>query len=111
MVVDIIHPGKPNLSKDDLKEKLATMYRTTADVIMPFGFKTDFGGGRSTGFALIYDNVDALQKIEPKYRLQRFLPKKDKVGGRRQRKELKNRKKKVTGKKTTELGSCKRNGQ
>merc|ERR1711939_731468 len=109
MVVDIIHPGKPNMSKQDIKEKLATMYRTTADVVMPFGFKTDFGGGRSTGFALVYDNVDALKKIEPNYRLQRFLPKQDKMGGRRQRKELKNRKKKVKGKKKTEMGSCRRN--
>ena len=111
MVVDVIHPGKPNMSKLDLKEKLATMYRTTSDVVMPFGFKTDFGGGRSTGFALIYDNADSLKKIEPKYRLDRFLPKKDKMGGRRQRKELKNRKKKVKAGKKTEMGSCKRNSK
>ena len=87
------------------------MFRTTADVIMPFGFKTDFGGGRSTGFALIYDNLDALKKVEPSYRVKRFLPKEDKKGGRRQRKELKNRKKKVKGKKKTEMGSYKRNGK
>ena len=111
MVVDIIHPGKANLSKEELKEKLATMYRTTADVVMPFGFRTDFGGGRSTGFALIYDNLDSMKKIEPTYRLARFQPKKDKTGGRRQRKELKNRKKKVSGTKKTELGSCKRGGK
>lgn len=111
MVVDIIHPGKANLSKSEIKDKLATMYRTTSDVVMPFGFKTDFGGGRSTGFALIYDNVDILKKIEPTYRLARYLPKKDKNSGRRQRKELKNRKKKVNGGKKTEMGSCKRNGK
>lgn len=111
MVVDVIHPGKANLSKEELKEKLATMYRTTADVIMPFGFRTDFGGGRSTGFALIYDDVDAMKKIEPAYRLARFQPKKDKTGGRRQRKELKNRKKKVSATKKSELGSYKRNGK
>merc|ERR1712241_710699 len=110
MVVDVIHPGKPNISKNELKEKLATMYRTTGDVVMPFGFKTDFGGGRSPGFALIYDNVDALKKVEPKYRIKRFEAKEDKKGGRRQRKELKNRKKKVSGKAKSEMGSCKRNG-
>jgi len=110
MVVDIIHPGKANLSKLEIKEKLATMYKTTGDVVMPFGFKTDFGGGRSTGFALIYDNFDALKKIEMTYKLARYEPKVDKKGGRRQRKELKNRKKKVKGGKKTEMGSCKRNG-
>ena len=44
-------------------------------------------------------------------RLARFMPKKEKASGRRQRKELKNRKKKVSGKEKTKLGSCKRNGK
>jgi ribosomal protein S24E len=30
-----------------------------------------FGGGKSTGFGLIYDNLDAAKKFEPKYRLVR----------------------------------------
>ena len=36
-----------------------------------FGFKTAFGGGKSTGFALIYDSLDEAKKFEPKYRLVR----------------------------------------
>ena len=57
-VVDILHPGKPTVSKKDVREKLAKMYKTTPDVIFAFGFRTDFGGGRTTGFALIYDALD-----------------------------------------------------
>ena len=30
-----------------------------------------FGGGKSTGFGLIYDSVDNAKKFEPKYRLVR----------------------------------------
>lgn len=30
-----------------------------------------FGGGKSTGFGLIYDTIDAAKKFEPKYRLIR----------------------------------------
>ncbi len=30
-----------------------------------------FGGGKSTGFGLIYDNLDSAKKFEPKYRLIR----------------------------------------
>lgn len=30
-----------------------------------------FGGGKSTGFGLVYDNLDAAKKFEPKYRLIR----------------------------------------
>jgi small subunit ribosomal protein S24e len=30
-----------------------------------------FGGGKSTGFALIYDTLEAAKKYEPKFRLAR----------------------------------------
>ena len=36
--------------------------------ITMFGFRTAFGGGKSTGFGLIYDTLDSLNKLEPKYR-------------------------------------------
>lgn len=36
-----------------------------------FGFKTQFGGGKSTGFGLVYDSIDAAKKFEPKHRLRR----------------------------------------
>ena len=36
-----------------------------------YGFKVAFGGGRSTGFGMIYDNLVAAKKFEPKYRLTR----------------------------------------
>lgn len=34
--------------------------------------KTHFGGGKSTGFALIYDSNEAMKKFEPHYRLVRY---------------------------------------
>ena len=70
-MVDILHPGRPNVSKAEIREKLAKVYKTTPDVIFCFGFKTAYGGGRSTGFALIYDSLDFAKKFEPKYRLAR----------------------------------------
>ena len=39
--------------------------------IIVFGFRTAFGGGKSTGFALIYDTIEDAKKYEPKYRLAR----------------------------------------
>lgn len=47
------------------------MYKTTPDVVFVFGFKTQFGGGKTTGFAMIYDSLDYAKKNEPKYRLSR----------------------------------------
>lgn len=36
-----------------------------------FGFKTQFGGGKSTGFAIIYDSIEDALDTEPRYRLVR----------------------------------------
>ena len=36
-----------------------------------FGLRTQFGGGKTTGFALVYDSPEALKKFEPHYRLVR----------------------------------------
>lgn len=70
-VVDVIHPGKGSVPKTEIREKLAKIYKTTPDVIFCFGFRTQFGGGKSSGFALIYDTLDYAKKFEPKYRLIR----------------------------------------
>ena len=65
--------------------------------IVLFGFKTVFGGGKSTGFCLIYDSLDAAKKFEPKYRLARNGVIPGRSGSRKQIKEKKNRDKKVWG--------------
>jgi len=63
MVVDVLHPNRPNVSKDDLRTKLAELYKANKNQISVFGFRTQYGGGKSTGFALIYDTYEALKKI------------------------------------------------
>jgi small subunit ribosomal protein S24e len=97
MIVDVIHPNLANVSKVDIRSKLAKMYSTDKDNVIAFGFKTKFGGGKSTGFALVYDTIDAAKKYEPKYRLARQGLAKHEKSGRKQRKEKKNRAKKVRG--------------
>ena len=59
------------MSKDDLRGKLAELYKANKDQISCFGFRTQYGGGKSTGFALIYDSKEAMKKFEPRYRLVR----------------------------------------
>ncbi|RRT67011.1 hypothetical protein B296_00035171, partial [Ensete ventricosum] len=83
-VIDVLHPGRANVSKvfclfwwsatlqAELKEKLAKLYEVRdPDTIFVFKFRTHFGGGKSTGFGLIYDTVENAKKYEPKYRLIR----------------------------------------
>ncbi|KAL1975384.1 hypothetical protein VTN31DRAFT_3776 [Thermomyces dupontii] len=98
MVVDVLHPNRPNVSKDELREKLAELYKANKDQVSVFGFRTQYGGGKSTGFALIYDSHEALKKFEPRHRLVRFgLAEKIEKASRQQRKQRKNRAKKFRG--------------
>ncbi|KAI8372688.1 ribosomal protein L23/L15e core domain-containing protein [Radiomyces spectabilis] len=108
MVVDVIHPGLANLSKDQIREKLGKMYKAEKEVVSVFGFKTHFGGGKTTGFGLIYDSVEALKKFEPKYRLARIGLAEPGKGGRKQRKEKKNRAKKFRGTKKSKASAGKK---
>ena len=58
--------------KAELKQKLAELYSVKdTQAISVFKFRTHFGGGKSTGFGLIYDSVESAKKYEPKYRLIR----------------------------------------
>ncbi|KAL6438452.1 hypothetical protein ACFW04_004510 [Cataglyphis niger] len=106
MVVDVIHPGQPSVRKTEIREKLAKMYKVTPDVVFVFGFQTNFGGGKSTGFALIYDTLDFAKKFEPKYRLARHGLFEKQKQTRKQRKERKNRMKKVRGTKKSKVGAA-----
>ena len=73
-IIDVLHPNRPNVSKDELSERLSKIYKTEKGRVVTFGFRTAFGGGRSTGFGLIYDDEASQRKFEPKYRLIRVRP-------------------------------------
>lgn len=62
----MIHPDMSNVSKAAIKTKLAQVLKSKEEQIAVFGLKTKFGGGRSTGFALIYDSQDARKKMDGK---------------------------------------------
>mmetsp|Transcript_31278 Transcript_31278/g.43347 ORF Transcript_31278/g.43347 Transcript_31278/m.43347 type:complete len:124 (+) Transcript_31278:83-454(+) len=97
-IIDVLHPGLANVSKADLKEKLSKMYSAPdTTCISLFGFRTHFGGGKSSGFGLIYDNIAATKKFEPKHRQIRLGLADKTQKSRKQIKERKNRSKKVRG--------------
>ncbi|CEP60088.1 40S ribosomal protein eS24 LALA0_S01e02784g [Lachancea lanzarotensis] len=97
-VVDVLHPNRANVSKDELRERIADAYKTEKDAVSVFGFRTQFGGGKSIGFGLIYNSVADAKRFEPTYRLVRYgLATKVEKASRQQRKQKKNRDKKVFG--------------
>lgn len=97
MIVDVIHPGRANVPRAELQEVVGNMHKTDAKLTVLFGFRTKFGGGKSTGFCVIYDNEEAIRKFEPKHRLirQGFLEKKE--YSRKAIKEAKNKGRKIRG--------------
>ncbi|KAI1501321.1 putative 40S ribosomal protein S24 [Biscogniauxia marginata] len=98
MVVDILHPGHANISKEQLREKLCTLFKAQKDQISVFGLRTHYGGGKTTGFSLVYDSPEAMKKFEPRYRLCRVgLATRPEKASRQQRKQRKNRQKTLRG--------------
>jgi small subunit ribosomal protein S24e len=97
MVVDVIHPGRANVAKAELSDLLAGMYKADPKLTITFGFRTKFGGGKSTGFCLIYDNHESMIKFEPKHRIVRKGEMEKKERSRKAIKEAKNKGLKVRG--------------
>ena len=96
-VVDVIHPNKANVSKNDLRSEIANYLHSKQENVVVFGMRTAFGGGKSSGFALIYDTEEDLIKFEPKYRLVRLGLLEQAEGSKKNRAELKQKAKKVRG--------------
>ena len=82
----------------ELQEKIAKMYNVSDEkCVSIFGFRTAFGGGKSTGFGLIYNDLEAMKKFEPKHRLIRAGLQTAVQKSRKNIKEKKNRVKKLRG--------------
>eukprot|EP00996_Jenningsia_fusiforme_P002575 NODE_3402_length_983_cov_189.204497_g3124_i0.p1 GENE.NODE_3402_length_983_cov_189.204497_g3124_i0~~NODE_3402_length_983_cov_189.204497_g3124_i0.p1 ORF type:complete len:141 (-),score=37.17 NODE_3402_length_983_cov_189.204497_g3124_i0:458-880(-) len=109
-IVEVGHPGRGTVPKAEIQEKLAQLFKVKEkNTIVIYGFKTAFGGGKSTGFGCLYDSLAWCKRYEPRYRLIRLGLAKKREGSRKQRKEKKNRMKKVRGtKKSKAAGATKK---
>ena len=67
----MIHPELPGVKKADIKANIAKKFKASEDRIAVFGVKAKFGGGRSSGFVTVYDDVDARKKYDTKTNLVR----------------------------------------
>ena len=108
MVLEVLHPGQANVSIEKITELVAKKFKADTKNVVAFGFHTHFGGGRSTGFVLVYDNRDYLLKYEPRYRLTRLKIVEQKLNNRKARKELKTKRKKVRGKEKSKIQAGKK---
>jgi len=86
MVVDCYHPASQKVTKDQIKEVLRQKFKKTHVVLIQV--KKLFGGGRTKGYALVYDNEESMKRIETVRRLDRearekLAPKDRKKGGKK----------------------------
>merc|ERR1711972_1153000 len=107
MIVDLAHGEAATPASFKVRESLAKMYKSTPDCVIVYGMQTKFGGGNTTGFANIYDSLDYLKKNEVRFRQVRAgIAEKVEKKARAQRRQLKNRKKKVKGTAKSKVGSA-----
>lgn len=72
-MIELIHPESAGVKKSVIKTELAKKFKcqNQEDRIAVFGLKAKYGGGRSSGFATIYDDLDARKKYDTKPNLHR----------------------------------------
>ena len=96
-VVEVSHPNRSSQPKEEVTKLVAQIMKADVKNTVVFGFSTAFGGGRSTGFGLVYDSADMLKKIEPKHRLIRLGLATKKTRTRKQWKDSKRKAKRTWG--------------
>ena len=67
----MVHPELANVPKAEVRKKLAEKNKTKEECVVIYGLKTKFGGGKSTGFALIYTDFDSRKKYDSRKDLLR----------------------------------------
>jgi small subunit ribosomal protein S24e len=70
-LVDVFHSAEQKITKEQIREYVRTHFKKQH--VSLFGVKKYFGGGRTQGFCLIYDNEDSLRKFEPPSRIRRVF--------------------------------------
>merc|ERR1719272_518968 len=108
--IQVLHPDSGNISKASIKTALAQKLKSQEDRISVFGMQTKFGGGRSSGFALIYASVESKRKFDSKTMCKRDGLISKRPQGRKALKEIKSRKKRVwaTAKNKVQAGKIKK---
>lgn len=69
--IEMIHPDLAGVKKAEIRAVIAKKFKSAEDRVAVFGVRAKFGGGRSSGFVTIYDDMDARKKYDNKVNLAR----------------------------------------
>ena len=99
MYVEMTHVGIHGITKAKITEFLAKKYKAKPECIFVYGMRFQFGGGRSSAFAHVYDSIEAVKKTVPWHLLiRKGMAEQHITIGKKARAEQKNKKKRTTGK-------------
>lgn len=65
------HPGEATVSRDAIREKIASLARSSKEKVIVDSMNSKFGMGQTTGYAKVYKTVEGAKKHERKYVLVR----------------------------------------
>ena len=89
-IVDIYHPSIAQPKLTDVRDIIAKRFKVQdVGTITLTGFETKFGGGKTTGFCIIYNNAEMMKKFERKHILYKRKILEKKRLPRKQRKSIK----------------------
>ena len=69
MIVDVYHEKSLNVTKQQIRDAISNKYKKNHIILV--NCQKLFGGGRTKAVALVYDNEDAMKKVENQRRLNR----------------------------------------
>lgn len=65
----MFHPNVPKISNETIREYMRTHFKKPH--VSVFGVKKYYGGARTRGYCLVYDNEESMKKYEPNHRQRR----------------------------------------
>ncbi|NVM55581.1 MAG: 30S ribosomal protein S24e [Candidatus Helarchaeota archaeon] len=74
----LLHQKQPTPTRAEVKSKLAAQFNVDPNRIIISKLTQKYGQEYTIGFAKIYDSIEKVQQIEPKYMLKRNQPKEKK---------------------------------
>lgn len=72
---EVDHTGGPTPKRLDVRRELASQLGVPEDMVVIEKFATTYGRQVASGIARAYDSRERLEELEPKYLLERGLPK------------------------------------
>ncbi|HHC18964.1 MAG TPA: 30S ribosomal protein S24e [Euryarchaeota archaeon] len=68
----IVHKKAATPSREDVRNLIASEFGVKKDLVIVQYIRTGFGWTVSKAYVKIYDSLDDLKKVEPKYVLRRY---------------------------------------